>query len=161
MTPAQSQDMGTPPGYFPEGMVSLREFLGTKIDAVSAAMSALESSRLREHAADQEAIKVALNSISGQMSNLSERLGTYAEASRSFVTRDQHEALEAEVERRVLALRSEVDRDIGTHSGQIAELIRESSQVKGMALVARWVGFGGVIAALAALGIIGAQGVHI
>lgn len=115
------------------GGVTLREFFERLLDDHMEAHREHQNAHDREHAASQKAIDTASDLAKANKADANEWRDAMTDRERTFARADAMERITSEVDRR------------------IASLERANAQMQGALGVARFVGFGGLMAGLLAL----------
>ncbi len=108
-------------------------------------------SHRREHERERETVEATRQTMESRLVTLNEFRGQLSDQARSFVTRDLHDALADEVERRVNALRDDFNKQRAEDRQVIAALQANTNRLEGALAIARFVGIGGLVAGVIAI----------
>ncbi len=108
-------------------------------------------SHRHEHDRERDATQTAAKALDSRLAGLNEFRLQLGDQSKTFVTRELHDALSDEVERRVNAVLTDMDRRFEVDRRNISQLQADNSKLQGALAIARFVGFGGFLTALSAV----------
>ena len=131
--------------------VPLRDLIEARILANSQRIDAIESTSREQRQVDREALQIATTALEKRLDGLNEFRAQLGDQAKTFVTRELHDALASEVERRVNAAQADVNRRFDDDRLAISRLQTENSKLQGALAIARFVGFGGFLTGLGAL----------
>lgn len=132
--------------------------VGERFNTVSARIDghwALDDERWtahhHEHGAATRAEDLAREALDDRLKGLNEFRGQLSDQAKGFVTRDAHDQLAAELDRRIETALAESSRRFDEDRHAISLLQSENNRLLGALAVARFVGFGGLMTGLGAL----------
>ncbi len=105
----------------------------------------------REHKREHETLVATSAAMDSRLGLLNEFRAQQADNAKQFVTRELHDNLEADVERRVNAVREEFERRLENDRQAIGLLQAENQRMQGALAIARFVGFGGMLTGASAV----------
>jgi len=134
-----------------EVLVSLRDLIEAKISENSRRIDTIIDTSREQRQVDRDALAIATAALEKRLDGLNEFRAQLGDQAKSFVTRELHDALAAEVERRVASAQADVDRRFEIDRQAISILQAENSRLQGALAIARFVGFGGFLTALGSI----------
>jgi hypothetical protein len=108
-------------------------------------------SHRREHDRERETVEATRATMESRLNLLNEFRQQSADRDKNFVTRDLHDALADEVERRVNQLRDDLYKQRNEDRELVAALQANTNRLEGALAIARFVGIGGLVAGVIAI----------